>query len=232
MALGRDRAAGHRPAFSTMAQNKKYFERSRHHRRTPPEYTSAVNYSTDYEYGGSSGFQTGSTYKVFTLAGVAERAVTPQSTDVLGTPAPALMNKFLRPTSNGGKLERSSLRVRQRQTAVGANNADRRRPHGSVNTMLSMPGWPSSSTSARSSRHAQSHSVSNRADGHDAADEPLLRARHQARSPRSSLAGCLRRQSPINQACTCKPIARSTSTVKSRRHRGLSRQAAGPARRP
>ncbi|BDZ65688.1 PASTA domain-containing protein [Agromyces mangrovi Wang et al. 2018] len=32
-----------------------------------PQY-SAVNYNTDYEYGGSSGFQPGSTYKVFTLA--------------------------------------------------------------------------------------------------------------------------------------------------------------------
>lgn len=32
-----------------------------------PEYTS-INYNTDYEQGGSSGFQPGSTYKVFTLA--------------------------------------------------------------------------------------------------------------------------------------------------------------------
>lgn len=34
---------------------------------TEPGHTS-VNYATDKEYGGSSGFQTGSTYKVFTLA--------------------------------------------------------------------------------------------------------------------------------------------------------------------
>ena len=32
-----------------------------------PEYTS-INYNTDYAYGGSSGFQPGSSYKVFTLA--------------------------------------------------------------------------------------------------------------------------------------------------------------------
>jgi len=30
--------------------------------------TSAVNYSTDFDYGGSTGFQVGSTYKIFTLA--------------------------------------------------------------------------------------------------------------------------------------------------------------------
>jgi membrane peptidoglycan carboxypeptidase len=32
-----------------------------------PEYT-GINYNTDYDYGGSSGFQPGSSYKVFTLA--------------------------------------------------------------------------------------------------------------------------------------------------------------------
>lgn len=49
-----------------MAQNKNYSE-------DPlvveghPEYT-GINYNTDYDYGGSSGFQPGSSYKVFTLA--------------------------------------------------------------------------------------------------------------------------------------------------------------------
>jgi membrane peptidoglycan carboxypeptidase len=49
-----------------MAQNKKY-SNDPDVIATSPEYTS-VNYSTDYEYGGSSGLQPGSTYKVFTLA--------------------------------------------------------------------------------------------------------------------------------------------------------------------
>lgn len=49
-----------------MAQNKNYSQ-------DPevvagrPDYT-GINYNTDYEYGGSSGFQPGSSYKVFTLA--------------------------------------------------------------------------------------------------------------------------------------------------------------------
>ncbi|UOE45424.1 transglycosylase domain-containing protein [Agromyces larvae] len=49
-----------------MAQNKQYSQ-------DPavvagrPEYT-GINYNTDYDYGGSSGFQPGSSYKVFTLA--------------------------------------------------------------------------------------------------------------------------------------------------------------------
>jgi len=49
-----------------MAQNKAYSQ-------DPlvveghPEYT-GINYNTDYDYGGSSGFQPGSSYKVFTLA--------------------------------------------------------------------------------------------------------------------------------------------------------------------
>lgn len=49
-----------------MAQNKKYTA-DPEVAATSPEYTS-VNYSTDYEYGGSSGLQPGSTYKTFTLA--------------------------------------------------------------------------------------------------------------------------------------------------------------------
>lgn len=46
-----------------IAQNR-YYDQTK---STEPGRTS-VNYSTDREYGGSSGFQTGSTYKVFTLA--------------------------------------------------------------------------------------------------------------------------------------------------------------------
>jgi membrane peptidoglycan carboxypeptidase len=45
-----------------MAQNKDY--------NNTPQATSSqtsINYSTDFEFGGSSGFQTGSTYKIFTL---------------------------------------------------------------------------------------------------------------------------------------------------------------------
>lgn len=49
-----------------MAQNKKY-SNDPDVTATSPEYTS-VNYSTDFAYGGSSGLQPGSTYKVFTLA--------------------------------------------------------------------------------------------------------------------------------------------------------------------
>lgn len=49
-----------------MAQNKKYSQDpaivNGH-----PTFT-GINYNTDYEYGGSSGFQPGSSYKVFTLA--------------------------------------------------------------------------------------------------------------------------------------------------------------------
>ncbi|SDZ39980.1 Membrane carboxypeptidase (penicillin-binding protein) [Herbiconiux ginsengi] len=49
-----------------MVQNKDFSD--------DPEVTatnlgaSAINYSTDYDYGGSTGFQVGSTYKIFTLA--------------------------------------------------------------------------------------------------------------------------------------------------------------------
>lgn len=49
-----------------MTQNKNYTQ-DPEVSANAPEYTS-VNYNTDYEYGGSSGFQVGSTYKVFTLA--------------------------------------------------------------------------------------------------------------------------------------------------------------------
>jgi len=49
-----------------MAQNKKY-SADPEVLESSNEY-SAVNYSTDYDYGGSSGFQPGSTYKVWTLA--------------------------------------------------------------------------------------------------------------------------------------------------------------------
>jgi membrane peptidoglycan carboxypeptidase len=46
----------------TMAQNKDYDQSI----QSPPTATS-LNYSVDKQYGGSNGFQTGSTYKVFTL---------------------------------------------------------------------------------------------------------------------------------------------------------------------
>ncbi|WP_254431304.1 transglycosylase domain-containing protein [Agromyces sp. Marseille-P2726] len=49
-----------------MAQNK-IFSNDPDVLASSPVY-SAVNYATDYEYGGSSGFQPGSTYKVWTLA--------------------------------------------------------------------------------------------------------------------------------------------------------------------
>ncbi|KRE26341.1 hypothetical protein ASG80_03710 [Agromyces sp. Soil535] len=49
-----------------MAQNKKY-SNDPEVTASSAEYTS-VNYSTDYDYGGSSGLQPGSTFKVFTLA--------------------------------------------------------------------------------------------------------------------------------------------------------------------
>ncbi|SEB02492.1 transglycosylase domain-containing protein [Leifsonia sp. 21MFCrub1.1] len=50
-----------------MAQNKDYSQDPDVVASDPTRYTS-VNFSTDYDYGGSSGFQPGSTYKVFTLA--------------------------------------------------------------------------------------------------------------------------------------------------------------------
>ena len=48
----------------SMAQNKDY---SQNPNVTGPTYT-GINYNTDFAYGGSNGFQPGSTYKVFTLA--------------------------------------------------------------------------------------------------------------------------------------------------------------------
>lgn len=47
----------------TMAVNKTFDDRS----EGGGPGTGAVNYATDYEHGGSSGFQSGSTYKLFTL---------------------------------------------------------------------------------------------------------------------------------------------------------------------
>ncbi|MGX5697455.1 transglycosylase domain-containing protein [Agromyces soli] len=48
-----------------MTQNKRYSQ-DPDVLASSPEY-SAINYSTDFDYGGSSGFQPGSTFKVFTL---------------------------------------------------------------------------------------------------------------------------------------------------------------------
>ncbi len=50
----------------TMAQNKIFDDRSAEFGGGQPG-TTAVNYATDREYGGSSGFQVGSTYKIFAL---------------------------------------------------------------------------------------------------------------------------------------------------------------------
>ena len=61
----RHRAAGHRPHPRHGAEQA--YSNDPDVIATSPEYTS-VNYSTDFEYGGSSGLQPGSTYKVFTLA--------------------------------------------------------------------------------------------------------------------------------------------------------------------
>jgi len=46
----------------TMVQNRPYDNTA-----NPAPATTAVNYNTDYDYGGSEGFQTGSAYKVFDL---------------------------------------------------------------------------------------------------------------------------------------------------------------------
>ncbi|MFZ7087073.1 transglycosylase domain-containing protein [Curtobacterium sp. RRHDQ10] len=46
----------------TMAQNKDYDQS-----QTSPPTSTSINYSVDHEYGGGIGFQTGSTYKLFTL---------------------------------------------------------------------------------------------------------------------------------------------------------------------
>ena len=50
-----------------MAQNKDYTQDQDVVATDPVRYT-GVNFNTDFDYGGSSGFQPGSTYKVFTLA--------------------------------------------------------------------------------------------------------------------------------------------------------------------
>ncbi|GAA3599879.1 transglycosylase domain-containing protein [Klugiella xanthotipulae] len=50
-----------------MTQNKPYNDDPEVLNANPGAYT-AVNYNTDVDYGGSSGFQVGSTYKAFTLA--------------------------------------------------------------------------------------------------------------------------------------------------------------------
>lgn len=50
-----------------MAQNKDYTQDPDVVASNPTVYT-GINFNTDYDYGGSSGFQPGSTYKVFTLA--------------------------------------------------------------------------------------------------------------------------------------------------------------------
>ena len=50
-----------------MAQNKDYTQDPDVVASNPTVYT-GINFNTDYQYGGSSGFQPGSTYKVFTLA--------------------------------------------------------------------------------------------------------------------------------------------------------------------
>jgi membrane peptidoglycan carboxypeptidase len=54
-----------------MAQNKQYSQ-DPEVLDSGPQFTS-INYATDQEYGGSSGFQVGSTYKVFTLAAWLEK---------------------------------------------------------------------------------------------------------------------------------------------------------------
>lgn len=46
----------------TMAQNRPFNDS-----QVPPAGETAINYATDKEYGGSSGFQVGSTYKIFAL---------------------------------------------------------------------------------------------------------------------------------------------------------------------
>jgi membrane peptidoglycan carboxypeptidase len=57
----------------TMAQNKNYSQlpscsaAGAKPGACAPATSSSINYSTDYKYGGSGGFQTGSTYKMFTL---------------------------------------------------------------------------------------------------------------------------------------------------------------------
>ena len=47
----------------TMVQNRAF-----NNTDTPIDGTTAVNYNTDEDYGGSQGFQTGSTFKAFDLA--------------------------------------------------------------------------------------------------------------------------------------------------------------------
>jgi len=63
-----------------MAQNKEF--------NNTPEASGAetsINFSTDYEFGGSTGFQTGSTYKIFTLANWLQNGHTVRET-VNGSP--------------------------------------------------------------------------------------------------------------------------------------------------
>ena len=60
------RAGRHRPGARDGAEQAST-ARTRRCRRPARNYTS-INYNTDFDHGGSSGFQPGSTYKVFTLA--------------------------------------------------------------------------------------------------------------------------------------------------------------------
>ena len=71
-----------------MGQNKGYNNTSQ---ATPAE--TSVNYSTDHAYGGSNGFQTGSTYKIFTLVNWLKNGHGLQE-KVNGTPKQFAANSF------------------------------------------------------------------------------------------------------------------------------------------
>jgi membrane peptidoglycan carboxypeptidase len=71
-----------------MAQNKEY-----NNTPTATATETGINFNTDYEFGGSGGFQTGSTYKIFTLANWLQNGHTVRES-VNGSPRTAAQSTF------------------------------------------------------------------------------------------------------------------------------------------
>ena len=155
-----------------MAQNKT-FTNDPDVLATGRNYT-AVNYNTDFDYGGSSGFQPGSTYKIFTLAEwLKEGHSLNECVDAckrsrLGH----LQRQLRRPQIYAGGLEPRQRRGRQRRLVHGPVQHDQTR-----STPASSP-WPSSSTCAASAR-PPSRSGVHRADGDPLQQGPGDDPRHQ-----------------------------------------------------
>ena len=144
-----------------MAQNKNYSQ-DPDVLNTGANYTS-VNYNTDQDYGGSTGFQVGSTYKVFTLAEWLKQGHSLNETVNAERP-------HLRPVDVQEQLRRRRWRHRTGRTNDSAGEGGiRERAERDRRSRSTRPSsrWPTSSTSARSANDAEAFGV-HRADG-----EPL-----------------------------------------------------------